>query len=171
MRVLTCVNPGVSYSHLRDVLVFPCDPKSGARRPHSDEMSGGDLDGDLYWCCWDPRLICIDEEKPCLYPPAGNFIANSSYGRSDRKYVELTDFLRFEFFSVFHHKRIEMVTICGDSRCFVLTLIADGITLSMIVSKKQKMVKSRVIHTTAKFQRLYGLFLRAKQLFWGAARF
>ncbi|MES1921040.1 hypothetical protein MHBO_002638 [Bonamia ostreae] len=55
MRILTCVDPGDEYAHLIDVLVFPTDSQSA--RPHSDEMSGGDLDGDLYWCCWDPSLM------------------------------------------------------------------------------------------------------------------
>ena len=46
--------------------MFPTNGK----RPHADEMAGGDLDGDSFFICWDERLVpeitCPAEQ----YPPA-----------------------------------------------------------------------------------------------------
>ena len=39
--------------HLVDCIVFPAK----GRRPHPTEMSGGDLDGDEYWACWNEKIV------------------------------------------------------------------------------------------------------------------
>lgn len=39
-------------------------------RPHPNECSGSDLDGDLYFVSWDPELTCIRLVKPMSYKPA-----------------------------------------------------------------------------------------------------
>ncbi|XP_068758709.1 uncharacterized protein [Montipora capricornis] len=52
VRQLEAVNAS-ELSHLVDCIVFP---RHGLR-PHPNEMAGGDLDGDLYFVCWDKRLL------------------------------------------------------------------------------------------------------------------
>lgn len=62
LRVLACVDvPGCH--HLVDCIVFPVH----GNRPHADEMSGGDLDGDKFFVCWDQELIPPRTEPPCSY--------------------------------------------------------------------------------------------------------
>lgn len=51
---------------LENVLVFS---QRGAR-PESCLMSGGDLDGDLYFVIWDDALVPHDEDAPLDYTPA-----------------------------------------------------------------------------------------------------
>ncbi|KAI6181423.1 RNA-directed RNA polymerase [Aphelenchoides besseyi] len=53
-------------SHLRDVVVFP----RFAARPHTDEMSGSDLDGDEYTVIFDSDLFIEHNEPPMNFPKA-----------------------------------------------------------------------------------------------------
>ena len=53
--------------HLVDVIVFP----SLGERPHTDEMSGGDLDGDIYFAIWDSNLIPPHDFPPTQYSGGG----------------------------------------------------------------------------------------------------
>lgn len=67
IRVLEAVNaPGLS--HLFDCLVFP---QNGVR-PHTNEASGSDLDGDLYFVTWEEKLIPPSKTsaEPMDYTPA-----------------------------------------------------------------------------------------------------
>lgn len=36
-------------------------------RPHPNECSGGDLDGDIYFVCWDENLIPTKTDTPMDY--------------------------------------------------------------------------------------------------------
>lgn len=36
-------------------------------RPHPNECSGSDLDGDIYFVCWDPELIPPATSEPMDY--------------------------------------------------------------------------------------------------------
>lgn len=38
-------------------------------RPHPNECSGSDLDGDIYFVCWDPELIPTGTSEPMDYTP------------------------------------------------------------------------------------------------------
>ncbi|XP_075106416.1 RNA-dependent RNA polymerase 6-like [Nicotiana tabacum] len=67
VRILEAVDvPGLH--HLYDCLVFP----QKGDRPHSNEASGSDLDGDLYFVTWDENLIPPSKKSwiPMNYEPA-----------------------------------------------------------------------------------------------------
>lgn len=55
-----------ALNHLVDCIVFPT---KGERDPAS-LMSGGDLDGDKFFVCWDKRVIPEAICEPYGYPPA-----------------------------------------------------------------------------------------------------
>ncbi|KAK0597148.1 hypothetical protein LWI29_022254 [Acer saccharum] len=65
MRVLKAVDVPALH-HMVDCIVFPAKGK----RPHPDECSGSDLDGDVYFVCWDPDLIPPRQVPPMDYTPA-----------------------------------------------------------------------------------------------------
>ncbi|RMZ97419.1 putative RNA-dependent RNA polymerase 1 [Brachionus plicatilis] len=64
-------------SHLVNCVVFP---KKGSR-PLTDILSGGDLDGDLYFVSWDDHLTDFDNSKTELKYPTNP----SSSGKIDEK--------------------------------------------------------------------------------------
>ncbi|OMO98990.1 RNA-dependent RNA polymerase, eukaryotic-type [Corchorus capsularis] len=65
VRVLTAVNVPDLY-HMVDCVVFP----QKGFRPHPNECSGSDLDGDIYFVSWDPELIPLKQVPPMDYSPA-----------------------------------------------------------------------------------------------------
>ncbi|XP_041014135.1 RNA-dependent RNA polymerase 1-like [Juglans microcarpa x Juglans regia] len=65
VRVLRAVNVPALH-HLVDCVVFP----QKGLRPHPNECSGSDLDGDIYFVCWDPELIPPRQNEPMDYSPA-----------------------------------------------------------------------------------------------------
>ncbi|PIA33208.1 hypothetical protein AQUCO_04200156v1, partial [Aquilegia coerulea] len=67
VRVLQAVNVP-SLNHMVDCVVFP----QKGFRPHPNECSGSDLDGDLYFVSWDPELIPPRQVSPMDYSPAPN---------------------------------------------------------------------------------------------------
>jgi hypothetical protein len=50
-KVRTIVHPDLE--HLIDVVVFP----SRGQYPLAGKLQGGDYDGDLFWLCWDSKLV------------------------------------------------------------------------------------------------------------------
>ncbi|XP_057961725.1 probable RNA-dependent RNA polymerase 1 [Malania oleifera] len=64
VRVLTAVNVPALH-HMVDCVVFP---QKGVR-PHPNECSGSDLDGDIYFVCWDHELIPPQQIQPMDYTP------------------------------------------------------------------------------------------------------
>ncbi|KAI3817112.1 hypothetical protein L1987_10901 [Smallanthus sonchifolius] len=65
VRVLKAVNVPALH-HMVDCVVFP----QKGNRPHPNECSGSDLDGDIYFVCWDPDLIPPQQFEPMDYTPA-----------------------------------------------------------------------------------------------------
>lgn len=71
-----CLHPGdirklyvkhvPELERLVDCIVFP----TTGRVPRASMMSGGDLDGDQFFVCWDPDLIPETMHEPHFYPPA-----------------------------------------------------------------------------------------------------
>ncbi|XP_030957423.1 RNA-dependent RNA polymerase 1-like [Quercus lobata] len=65
VRVLEAVNV-LALHHMVDCVVFP----QKGFRPHPNECSGCDLDGDIYFVCWDPELLPPRQIQPMDYSPA-----------------------------------------------------------------------------------------------------
>lgn len=65
-RKLTAVRVRPELRHYCNVLVFP---QSGSR-PHPNEITGSDLDGDLFFVTWDPDLTQFEPRPPMNFPPA-----------------------------------------------------------------------------------------------------
>ncbi|KAJ8648448.1 hypothetical protein MRB53_001471 [Persea americana] len=64
LRVLFAVDVPALH-HMVDCIVFP----QKGKRPHPNECSGSDLDGDLYVVSWDPLLIPPRQIPPLEYMP------------------------------------------------------------------------------------------------------
>ena len=65
LRVFEAVDH-VELHHMVDCIVFPIH----GERPHPNEMSGSDLDGDLYWATWHHDLIITKNNPPMHFPKA-----------------------------------------------------------------------------------------------------
>ncbi|KAL4898930.1 RNA dependent RNA polymerase-domain-containing protein [Aspergillus multicolor] len=64
LRKLRAVNRP-ELAHLKDCVVFSVK----GNRPAADQMSGGDLDGDTFFVCWDPDIIPSTISEAAQYPP------------------------------------------------------------------------------------------------------
>ncbi|KAK6931654.1 RNA-dependent RNA polymerase, eukaryotic-type [Dillenia turbinata] len=65
VRVLQAVNVPALH-HMVDCVVFP----QKGKRPHPSECSGSDLDGDIYFVCWDSELVPRQQIPPMDYTSA-----------------------------------------------------------------------------------------------------
>lgn len=71
IRVLKLVKNKAQYAHLSDCIIFP----TKGRRPHADESSGGDLDGDVFFVSWDSDLIPQWRSSPFDYSTSSPLVA------------------------------------------------------------------------------------------------
>ncbi|OVA04184.1 RNA-dependent RNA polymerase [Macleaya cordata] len=69
MRVLRAVNVPALH-HMVDCVVFP----QKGKRPHPNECSGSDLDGDVYFVSWDQELIPHRQVQPMDYDAAPSML-------------------------------------------------------------------------------------------------
>ncbi|KAM7487790.1 hypothetical protein LguiB_025274 [Lonicera macranthoides] len=69
VRVLRAIDVPALH-HMVDCVVFP----QKGTRPHPNECSGSDLDGDIYFVCWDPDLIPPRQNQPMDYTPAPSML-------------------------------------------------------------------------------------------------
>ncbi|XP_048135418.1 RNA-dependent RNA polymerase 1-like [Rhodamnia argentea] len=65
VRVLTAIDVPALH-HMVDCVVFP----QKGKRPHPNECSGSDLDGDIYFVSWDSELVPHRQIQPMDYTPA-----------------------------------------------------------------------------------------------------
>jgi RNA-dependent RNA polymerase len=66
IRLLKAVNsPEIfkAFGHLTNCIVFP----QKGRKPLTAMMAGGDLDGDLYFVCWEKTIIPKQVAEPMEY--------------------------------------------------------------------------------------------------------
>jgi RNA-dependent RNA polymerase len=68
--------PRPALDHIVDCVVFPVK----GPRPHPDEISGSDLDGDMFFCTWDPDLIPPDPVDFMDFTPGDAASDNPSAG-------------------------------------------------------------------------------------------
>nr|ABO92978.1 putative RNA-dependent RNA-polymerase [Solanum tuberosum] len=64
IRVLRAVDVPALH-HMVDCVVFP----QKGKRPHPNECSGSDLDGDIYFVCWDQDMIPPRQVQAMEFPP------------------------------------------------------------------------------------------------------
>jgi len=79
LRKFTAVNKP-QLKHMVDCVVFP----TLGSRPHPDEMSGSDLDGDMYFVCWHNHLFPPGKNKePMNYQPKPKRVLDRPVTESD----------------------------------------------------------------------------------------
>jgi len=79
VRKLTAINKR-ELNHMVDCIVFPAKGK----RPHPNEISGSDLDGDMYFVCWEEILIPpSDNKEPMDYRPEGKLLTRNQITERD----------------------------------------------------------------------------------------
>ncbi|XVE74532.1 hypothetical protein DITRI_Ditri12bG0024400 [Diplodiscus trichospermus] len=82
LRILEAVDAVVLH-HMKDCIVFP----QKGPRPHPNECSGSDLDGDVYFVSWDEDLI-----PPCQFPPMDYGSAPSAFLDHDVTIEEVAEY-------------------------------------------------------------------------------
>jgi RNA-dependent RNA polymerase len=93
IRVLEAIDRPELH-HLVNVIVFP---RKGPR-PHTNEISGSDLDGDLYFVSWNSLII-----PPNTYPPQSHFnIPEKQQDNIDKSHVIafFLDYMKYDSLGV-----------------------------------------------------------------------
>ncbi|KAJ4346166.1 hypothetical protein N0V95_005630 [Ascochyta clinopodiicola] len=109
-------------SHLVDVVVFP----SRGQYPLAGKLQGGDYDGDIFWLCWEDRLVRPFRNAPA---PVGN-PEPADYGiRQDKRKLldvlnpdnvsDIDDFLRESFKFRNNKSLLGIATVFLEKRAYV----------------------------------------------------
>ena len=106
-RVKAVDVPGLH--HLVNCIAFP---KSG-NRPLTDQLSGGDLDGDLYFVSWDDMFSSIVNKKPIDYPKetAKSSTLDFNYEKDFRKIITdnfINGYYNEQYTGLFHYCLIKI---------------------------------------------------------------
>lgn len=108
-------------SHLVDVVVFP----SRGQYPLAGKLQGGDYDGDLFWLCWEDRLVTpfTNAPAPVKSPdPAKYGIKQERRKLSDVMGAggvnNINDFLRASFAFRKQESLLGKVTLFGDKLAY-----------------------------------------------------
>ncbi|KAI9223018.1 RNA dependent RNA polymerase-domain-containing protein [Blastocladiella britannica] len=88
LRLATLAAERPELAHLKEVIVFP----QTGDRPLCNMMSGGDLDGDQFFCIWDKTLIPDHQVPPMEYEASSSVAA--AINRAATK-VDIEDVCKF----------------------------------------------------------------------------
>ncbi|CAF1214667.1 unnamed protein product [Rotaria sordida] len=113
--------------HLYECVVFPAQ----GQRPHPNEISGSDLDGDEYWVCWNEDLVnnAILQYSPATFDSAGKMKHNGEITM-----MEIADFL-FKYLSsdslgALSNRHLACCTLYGPSHensCRLAQIISEAV--------------------------------------------
>ncbi|KAL3823991.1 hypothetical protein ACJIZ3_020020 [Penstemon smallii] len=147
---------------------------AGNRRPHPNECSGSDLDGDIYFVCWDTDLIPPNQTPPMDYNPAPstqldhdvtieeveeyftNYIVNDSLGIISNAHTAFAD---KEIKMAFSEPCIELANLFSIAVDFPKTGIPAGIPPHLRVKEYPDFME-KPDKTTYESQRVIGKLFR-----------
>ncbi|KAF2123488.1 hypothetical protein P153DRAFT_391578 [Dothidotthia symphoricarpi CBS 119687] len=118
-KVHAVIHPALS--HLVDVIVFP----SRGEYPLAGKLQGGDYDGDMFWVCWEPKLV--DPFKNAPAPVTSPDPAKYGIKKDTRKLGDVMDttdlddvdaLLREAFEFRDNPSLLGMVTVMADNQVY-----------------------------------------------------
>ncbi|CEM03318.1 unnamed protein product [Vitrella brassicaformis CCMP3155] len=118
-RVLRAVSRK-ELEHCVNVIVFPVK----GERPHPNELSGSDLDGDQYHVIWDPRCV-----PPTTNPPGAEYYKPRP--KETLREVDLSDpfsrqqALKEYFINYFRNDNLGKISVAWLSQCHQPEIYAD----------------------------------------------
>ncbi|XPS75497.1 hypothetical protein M3J09_007573 [Ascochyta lentis] len=154
-KVQAIIHPDLS--HLVDVVVFP----SRGQYPLAGKLQGGDYDGDIFWLCWDDKLV-----RPFRNAPAPVESPNpADYGiKQDKRKLsdvmnpndvsDIDEFLRESFKFRNNKSLLGIATVFLEKQAYVENRIYSP-TLDRICDMHDLLVdaaKQGYIFTTADFE-------------------
>lgn len=110
-------NPTFAFDHHINVIVFP----QKGPRPHPNEISGSDLDGDLYFVTWDETLLPKKTEPPMDYTASGRPVEDDTEMTSEKLKQFFFDFVNTDNLGIIANAHLALADESPqkalDSRC------------------------------------------------------